>query len=121
MEGATPLKGSVYRAPLCAPVNARRCRTSGQKRGVAPSTISPSRAAPRRAVRGGDNARRRRTTLYRRGFGESVPNRVQCGFPGTDCTTTTRGLPSDSKEGTLLNYWKNIVPASEFWLTDNEW
>ena len=26
-----------------------------------------------------------------------------------------------ASKGTLLNYWKNFVPASEFWLTDNEW
>ena len=31
-----------------------------------------------------------------------------------------RRQPAASK-GTLLNYWKNFVPASEFWLTDNEW
>ena len=44
-----------------------RCRTSGQKRGVAPSTSSPSRAAPRRAVRGGDApGRRRRSALPQR-------------------------------------------------------
>ena len=55
------------------------------------STIPPSRAARRRAGRGGDNARRRRrTALYPKGLGESVPTHVQCGFPGTACTTGVR-------------------------------
>ena len=31
--GSDPPEGSVYRAPPCAPVNARRCRSSGQKGG----------------------------------------------------------------------------------------
>ena len=26
-----------------------------------------------------------------------------------------------ASKGTLLNYWKNFGPVSEFWLTDNEW
>ena len=40
VEGATP-NGRVDRAPLYAPVNTPRCRTSGKKRGVAPSTSPP--------------------------------------------------------------------------------
>ena len=68
--GSDPQKGSVYRAPLCAPVNARRCRTSGQKRGVAPSTNTPSRAARRRAGRGEDarGAARQALSQRRRGI-----------------------------------------------------
>ena len=50
VEGATPW-GEVYRAPLCAPVNLPPSRTSGGKRGVAPSTIT---RLVRRAGRGGD-------------------------------------------------------------------
>ena len=91
-----PPEGSVYRAPPCAPVNARRCRTSGKKRGVAPSTITPYRAARRRAWRGRDARGRRPTTLYRRGLGESVPTHVRCGFPGIASTTAARAAPSDS-------------------------
>ena len=70
-----------------------------KKVGVALSTIPPSRAAPRRTVRG-----RARTgpaphgALLRRGFGQSVPIHVQCGFPGTAWTTTARALPSDSAD-----------------------
>ena len=39
--GSDPPEGSVYRAPPCAPVNARRCRSSGQKGGGAPSAFFP--------------------------------------------------------------------------------
>ena len=73
-----------------------RWRTSAEKEGVAPSTISPSRATRRRAGRGGGHAGRRPTALYRGGLGESVPTHVQCGFPGIASTTAARAAPSDS-------------------------
>ena len=44
--------GEFWRAPSPP----ARWRTSAEKQGVAPSTSSPSRAAPRRAVRGGGHA-----------------------------------------------------------------
>ena len=78
VEGATPLKGSVYRAPLCAPVNARRCRTSGKKRGVAPSTFSPSRAARSPPGEKGPRRAQPRMPLLLRTWETPVP----CGFPG---------------------------------------
>ena len=98
VEGATPPRGGVSGGPKGGPLTPPRWRTSAEKGGVAPSTSSPSRAAPRRAVRGGDARGRRRTTLYPRGFGESVPTRFQCGFPGTAWTTTARASPSDSAD-----------------------
>ena len=67
-----------------------------KKGGVAPSTIPPSSAARRRAVRGGDTRGRRPTALYRRGLGQSVPTHVRCGFPGIASTTAARAAPSDS-------------------------
>ena len=93
--GSDPPEG---RGKWWAPLTPPRWRTSAEKGGVAPSTSSPSRAAPRRAVRGGDARCRRRTRLYPGGFGESVPTRVQCGFPGTAWTTTARASPSDSAD-----------------------
>ena len=39
---------------------------------------------------------RRPTALFRTGFEESVPTRVQCGFPGKVSTTAARATPSDS-------------------------
>ena len=43
-----------------------------------------------------DTQCRRPTGLYPIGFGQSVPTRVQCGFPGTAWTTTARARPSES-------------------------
>ena len=54
MEGATPAGEGRWCDHRGAPPPPARCRTSGQKGGVAPSTSSPSRAAPRRTGRGGD-------------------------------------------------------------------
>ena len=90
VEGATPLKGSVYRAPLCAPVNARRCRTSGKKRGVAPSTSTP---LVRRAAAPGEGGRARRSlaSLCRIGRGKCSLFRVLCRVSGKCQTTTARG------------------------------
>ena len=65
VEGATPRKGEGKGDVLPVTLYPARWRTSAKKQGVAPSTISPSRAAPRRAVRGGDARGRRRTALYR--------------------------------------------------------
>ena len=48
-----------------------------KNRGVALSTTPPSRAAPRRTVRGGHARGQRRTARYFGGFGQSVPTRVQ--------------------------------------------
>ena len=56
VEGATPEKGWGGGGFWRAPPPPARCRTSGEKGGVAPSTSSPSRVAPRRAVRGGGHA-----------------------------------------------------------------
>ena len=96
MEGATPPRGGVSGGPKGGPLTPPRWRTSAEKGGVAPSTSSPSCAAPRCAVQGRNPVARRRTGLYRKGPGESVPTRVQCGFPGTAWTTTARGSPSES-------------------------
>ena len=81
-----PPKGECYRAPLCAPVNARRCRTSGQKRGSLPP---PTPRLVRRAGALGEARTRgvRPARLCRRGGGESVPTRFRCGFPAKACTT----------------------------------
>ena len=96
VEGATPRKGEGKGVVLPVTLYPPPCRTSGQKEGVAPSTSSPSRVAPRRGVRGGDTRCRRPTGLYPIGFGQSVPTHVQCGFPGTAWTTTARASPSES-------------------------
>ena len=48
------------------------------------------------ACEGVDTRCRHRVALYPRGLGESVPTRVQCGFPGTAWTTTARTSPSES-------------------------
>ena len=93
MEGATPHRGGVSGGPKGEPLTPPRWRISAEKGGGRSLHFPPSCAAPRRAVRGGDNSSRRRTTLYRRGFEESVPPRFQCGFPGTAWTTTARGRP----------------------------
>ncbi len=96
VEGATPAGEGRWCDHRGAPPPPARCRTSGQKGGVAPSTSSPSCAAPRRGVRGGDTRCRRPTGLYPIGCGQSVPTHVQCGFPGTVWTTTARASPSES-------------------------
>ena len=96
VEGATPEKGrgggGFWRAPPPPP----RCRTSGKKQGVAPSTSSPSRVAPRRGVRGGGHAMPAPHGALPHRMWQSVPNRFQCGFPGTTWTTTARAAPSES-------------------------
>ena len=45
---------------------------------------------------GVDTRCRHRTGLYSIGLRQSVPTRVQCGFPGTTWTTTARASPSES-------------------------
>ena len=96
MEGATPEKGrgdgGFWRAPPPPP----RWRTSAKKVGVAPSTSSPSRVAPRRGVRGGGHAMPAPHGALPHRIRQSVPTRVQCGFPGTTWTTTARASPSES-------------------------
>ncbi len=103
VEGATPEKGrgggGFWRAPPPPP----RCRTSGKKQGVAPSTSSPPVWRHDPACEGVDTRCRRPTGLYPIGFGQSVPTRVQCGFPGTAWTTTARASPSESGALGLLN------------------
>ena len=103
VEGATPEKGrgggGFWRAPPPPP----RCRTSGKKQGVAPSTSSPPCVAPRRAVRGGGHAIPAPRCALPHRIRESVPNHVQCGFPGTAWTTTARASPSESGALGLLN------------------
>ena len=47
------------------------------------------------ACEGADTRCRHRTRPYPIGFGESVPTRIQCGFPGTTWTTTARTSPSE--------------------------
>ena len=84
--------GGFWRAPPPPP----RWRTSAKKQGVALTTTSPSRAAPRRAMRGARHAGRHRTGLYPGRLGKSVPTLVQCGFPGTTWTTAARTSPSES-------------------------
>ena len=54
VEGATPRGEGRWCELTGAPTPPPRWRTSVQKRGVAPSTITPYRAARRRAGRGGD-------------------------------------------------------------------
>ncbi len=49
VEGATPTGEGRWCDHSGAPPTPARCRTSGKKQGVAPSTSSPSCAAPRRA------------------------------------------------------------------------
>ena len=98
MEGATPNGEGRWCEFTGAPPPPARWRTSGKKHGVAPSTSSPSRAAPSARPASGDKRVRRRTALYRRGLGQSVPTCVQCEFPGTAWTTTARAAPSDSAD-----------------------
>ena len=54
VEGATPENEGWKGGQRPGHFSTRSWRTSGQKGGVAPSTIPPSRAARRRAGRGGD-------------------------------------------------------------------
>ena len=96
VEGATPENEGWKDGQRPGHLSTGSWHTSGQKGGFAPSTSSPSRAAPRRAVRGGGHAGRRPTALYRGGLGESVSTHVQCGFPGTALTTAARAAPYDS-------------------------
>ena len=81
---------STFALPRAAP--------AAKKGGSLPPLPPPPVRRRRRAVQGGDARGRRRTALYRRGLGESVPTHVQCGFPGTAWTTTARALPSDSAD-----------------------
>ena len=96
MEGATPAGEGRWCDHSGAPPPPARCRTSGKKQGVAPSTSSPSRAAPRSAVRGGGHAMRAPHGALPHRMWQSVPTHVQCGFPGTTWTTTGRASPSES-------------------------
>ena len=48
------------------------------------------------ACEGVDTRCRCRRGLYPIGFGQSVPTRIQYGFPGTAWTTTARASPSES-------------------------
>ena len=66
------------------------------KRRVAPSTSSPPVWRHDPPCEGVDTRCRCRRGLYPIGFGQSVPTRVQCGFPGTTWTTTARTSPSES-------------------------
>ena len=107
---APPLKGSVYRAPLCAPVNTRRCRTSGQKGGALPPPSPVSCGAPGEAGTRGAQLR----YVCRRGRGESVPTRVQYGFPGKAPTTAARTGPSESGALGLLKSRATFVRHQAF-------
>ena len=83
--------GEFWRAPSPRPGGAPAPKIGGG----ALTTSSPSRrSAPGEAGT--------RQPLPRHGWrsrcGESVPTRVQCGFPGTAWTTTARASPSDSAE-----------------------
>ena len=69
--------GGFWRAP---PPPAR-WRTSAKKVGVALTTISPSRAASRRAMRGARHAGRRRTGLYPEDSGNPCQPVSNAGFP----------------------------------------
>ena len=54
VEGATPQRGGVSGGPKGGPLTPARWRTSGQKRGVAPSTCTLLLRREPRAGRGGD-------------------------------------------------------------------
>ncbi len=104
-----PPRGGLSGGPKGGPLNLLRWRISTKNRGVALTTSSPSRAAPRRGVRGGDTRCRRRTGLYPGRLGKSVPTLVQCGFRGTTWTTTARAPPSEKKAPWLLTKWTTWV------------
>ena len=86
-------KGGARRVTLYP----HRCRTSGEKRGVAPSTSAPSRTARCHAGRKGKHARHSLASLCRKGRGKSVLSRVPCGVSGKSRATTARGAPSERK------------------------
>ncbi len=56
VEGATPQNEGRKGVQRLGHLSTRSWRTSGKNEGVAPSTFSPSCAAPRRTVRGGAGA-----------------------------------------------------------------
>ena len=58
-------------------------------------SLSPLPPPPVRRHDAPCEAGRHRTALCRRRFGESLPTRFQCGFPGTTWTTTARTSPSE--------------------------
>ena len=76
-----------------SPFTPPRCRTSGQKRGVAPSTFSPSRAA--RSPPGGRGPRRAQPRLPLLSRTRETP--VPCGFSGKAYTTAAKASPSERK------------------------
>ena len=94
--GSDPPKRGRGSGPLSGPLTPPRWRTSAKNRGVAPSTSSPPVWRHDAPCEGVDTPCRRRTGLYPKGFGQSAPTRVQCGFPGTTWTTTARTSPSES-------------------------
>ena len=76
------------------PVPHQRQKTGGRSLHFLPLRCG----ATTRRARGWDMRCRRRTGLYPIGFGESVPTRVQYGFPDTTWTTTARASPCDSAD-----------------------
>ncbi len=92
---ATPARGTrgvPTPVPLCPPP----WRTSGQNGGALPPLPPPPVRRDDAPCEGVDTRCRRPTGLYPIGFGQSVPTRVQCGFPGTSWTTTARASSSES-------------------------
>ena len=98
VEGATPDGEGRWcehsGAPSPLPGGASAAKKMGRSLHQHPL---PCGAPTRRRAGGcGDARGRRPTALYRSGLGESVPTRVQCGFPGIASTTAARAAPSDS-------------------------
>jgi len=95
--GSDPVRGGemvnfgVHHLPC--PVAHQRQKNRGRSLHFLPSRAAPPTRRARPA-----HADPHPTALYRRGHGQSVPTRLQCGLPGTALTTTARALPSDSAD-----------------------
>ena len=79
------------RATSPCPVAYQRQKTWGRSLHFLPLQVR-RHGALREAA---DTQCRRRTGLSPGALGQSVPTRVQCGFPGTAWTTTARTAPSE--------------------------
>ena len=95
--GSDPRKGEGNGDVLPATLYPAQWRTSAENQGRSLHHLPiPCGTTTRHARRG--RGGQHRTAHYRRGLGESMPTRDQCGFPGTAWTTTARASPSDSAD-----------------------
>ena len=94
VEGATPDRGGKVSGGLSTLPPARGAPAPKNPGSLPPLPPPP---VPRHDAlcEAADTRCRHRTGLYPGGLGQSVPTRVQCGFPGTAWTTTARAAPSE--------------------------